>query len=147
MQSKGLSRVFSMTAQEEAGWPWWRRAPLACRPVWCPAPRRAPDREEVGGYLAHRRRHRASRARLPEDAPSSGPCGPVWGPGEEPRGPQGGSRSLAFVLEAELSPCVDWASTVFPGLGDTLCRLHRCGDLNFCQDKALGLRGCLVWLT
>ena len=40
-----------------------------------------------------------------------------------------------------------WASLVFPGSGDTLCRLHRCGDLNFCQDKALGLRGCLVWLT
>ena len=104
----GLGR----TAQEEAGWPWWRRTPLACRPVWCPAPRRAPDREEVGSYLAHRRRHRASRARLPEDAPSSGPCGPVWGPGEEPRGPQGGSRSLAFVLEAELSPCASLPSSV-----------------------------------
>lgn len=40
-----------------------------------------------------------SRARLPEDAPSSGPHGPRLGAGGGAERPSG-DRSLAFVLEA-----------------------------------------------
>lgn len=33
----------------------------------------------------------------------AGPAAFVWGPGEEPRGSQGGSSNLAFVLKVEPS--------------------------------------------
>lgn len=41
-----------------------------------------------------------------------GPMALVWGPEEEPRGPWGGSRSLAFALEAEPSLCASLPSAV-----------------------------------